>query len=798
MRCQHWLGFIVGWMLLITVGCNPAAEPPKPVAPKSEAVPPPKVESTSPATPAPAPVTTAPTPGTSTSPATTPAATPPAKSPASQPPASPSPAAKPAPGDGPTLLPPSTSNSSTSPASKSPAPTTVAVAPTPLSKPVVKAELPPMNEPDYLKGVPLISRQVLFGNPDKASVRISPDGKRLSYLASVDNVLNVFVGPVDNPAAAKPVTKDTKRGIRIYFWAYTSEHVLYVQDNEGDENWHVYAVNLATLETKDITPYGKVAAQLDGVSERFPNELLVSLNDRDPQAHDLYRINLLTGERKLVAKNDQGFLGFVSDDDFNVRFAMRYAADGGREILEYQADGSWKPFMAIKSEDDLTTSPAGFDKTGQILYMLDSRGRNTSALTAIDLKSKQEKKIAANDKADVGGVMSHPTEHTIEAVSFNYLREEWEIIDEKVKPDFEYLKTVARGDLQIGSRTLDDKTWIVAYMTDDGPVRYYRYDRPAKKATFLFTNRKDLEGLPLVKMHPLVIKSRDGKDLVSYLTLPKNTDSNDDGRPEFALPLVLDVHGGPWARDDWGFNPVHQMLANRGYAVLSVNFRGSTGLGKDFINAGNREWAGKMHDDLVDAVEWCVKEKVADAKKVCIMGGSYGGYATLVGLTYTPDLFACGVDIVGPSNIITLLNTIPPYWQPAIQLFKDRVGDHTTPEGKKFLEERSPLNYVSKIKKPLLIAQGANDPRVKQSEADQIVAAMQEKKIPVTYVLYPDEGHGFARPNNRMSFNAVTEAFLAQYLGGRFEPIGKDFEGSTVTVPVGAEYVPGLEAGGGK
>jgi dipeptidyl aminopeptidase/acylaminoacyl peptidase len=361
-----------------------------------------------------------------------------------------------------------------------------------------------------------------------------------------------------------------------------------------------------------------------------------------------------------------------------------------------------------------------------------------------------------------------------------------------VKGDFEYLESVADGELQIASRTLDDRTWIAAYLMDDGPVRYYLYDRPAKKAKFLFTNRKSLEDQPLVKMHSLVIRSRDGLNLVSYLTLPKDADPDGDGRPEAALPMVLIVHGGPWARDEWGFDPQAQMLSNRGYATLSVNFRGSTGFGKSFANAGNKEWAGKMHNDLLDAVDWAVKEKIADPKKVAIMGGSYGGYATLVAMTFTPEVFACGVDVVGPSNLFTLLKTIPPYWAPAIQMFKDRVGDLDTEEGRKLLEERSPLNFVDKIVRPLLIAQGANDQRVKQSEADQIVAAMTVKKIPVTYVLFPDEGHGFARPENSMAFNAVTELFLAKHLGGRFEPIGNDFRGSTIEVPFGADDLNGL------
>jgi dipeptidyl aminopeptidase/acylaminoacyl peptidase len=327
---------------------------------------------------------------------------------------------------------------------------------------------------------------------------------------------------------------------------------------------------------------------------------------------------------------------------------------------------------------------------------------------------------------------------------------------------------------------------------DNGPVHYYYYDRAKKKAQFLFTNRKELEGLSLAKMHPVVIKSRDGLDLVSYLTTPPGADPEGDGIPDKPLPLVLVVHGGPWGRDAWGYDSMHQWLANRGYAVLGVNFRGSTGFGKKFINAGNMEWAGKMHDDLIDAVQWAIEKRIAEPKHVAIMGGSFGGYATLVGLTFTPETFACGVDIVGPSNLVTLLKSIPPYWAPQVELFKKRVGDHTTEEGKAFLRKRSPLTYAKRIKRPLLIGQGANDPRVKQAESDQIVKTMQKKGIPVTYVLYPDEGHGFARPENRLSFFAVAEAFLAECLGGRFEPVGNDLKGSTITVPVGTEYVPGL------
>jgi dipeptidyl aminopeptidase/acylaminoacyl peptidase len=327
---------------------------------------------------------------------------------------------------------------------------------------------------------------------------------------------------------------------------------------------------------------------------------------------------------------------------------------------------------------------------------------------------------------------------------------------------------------------------------DNGPVRYYRYDREGQQAHFLFSNRKALEGMPLAKMSPVVIASRDGLNLVCYYTLPVGSDSNGDGRPDEPLPMVLVVHGGPWARDVWGYNAWHQWLTNRGYAVLSVNFRGSTGFGKTFINRSTREWGAKMHDDLIDAVHWAIQQGIADADRVAIMGGSYGGYATLVGLTFTPEMFACGVDIVGPSNLVTLIESIPPYWQPQVELWTTRVGDHRTEEGRAFLTKCSPLTYVDRIQRPLLIGQGANDPRVKQTESDQIVQAMQEKNIPVTYVLFPDEGHGFARPENRLSFNAVAEAFLSECLGGRYEPIDDDFKGSSITVPIGADVLPGL------
>ncbi|MGE3109808.1 MAG: alpha/beta fold hydrolase [Phycisphaerales bacterium] len=659
-------------------------------------------------------------------------------------------------------------------------------------------------------GGQLIPRDTFFSNPDKVSPAISPDGKLLAYIAPVNNVLNVWVGPVDKPDAAKPITDDKSRGIRQFFWAYNGLHLLFLQDSAGDENWKLYSVNVQTKQVKDLTPFETImgpdgkpmtlpnnnkplrpTAQIQQVSEKFPNEILIGLNNRNPVFHDIYKVNVVTGDMDLVMQNN-GYAGFLTDDDYHVRFAVEPRADGGMNLLKMTDKGAFEPFQQIDVEDALTTNPIGFDKAGTTLYMIDTRNRNTAALKAIDLNTNKESIVAENPKADIGDLIVHPTEKTIQAASFNYLRNEWTVLDKAIQPDLDYLRSVAPGDVGIASRTLDDTHWVVSYLQDVGGVKYYHYDRPAKKANFLFSARKSLEGLPLAPMHPVVIKSRDGLDLVSYLTLPAASDSDHNARPDKPLPMILNVHGGPWARDEWGYRGEVQWQANRGYAVLQVNYRGSTGFGKDFVNKADREWGGKMHDDLVDAVQWAVKEGIADPKRVAIYGGSYGGYATLVGMTFTPDVFACGVDIVGVANLNTFMKTIPPHWAPFLPQLKRRVGDFTTDEGREFLASRSPTNFIQNIKKPLLIGQGFNDPRVNHDESQQMVDGMKKNNIPVTYVLFTDEGHGFARPQNRMAFYAVSEAFLAEHLGGNYQPIGDDFKDSTIQVPEGKSYVPGL------
>jgi dipeptidyl aminopeptidase/acylaminoacyl peptidase len=643
-----------------------------------------------------------------------------------------------------------------------------------------------------MKNVPIIPRTTLFGNPDRAAVRVSPDGKFLSYLAPKEGVLNVWVAPIDSPDKGRAVTDDKGRGIRNYFWAFDNAHLVYTQDQEGDENWRVYSVEVKSSIVKDLTPLEGVRAEIQEVSRDYPKDILVALNDRDERYHDLYKINIETGERSLLVENEEEFAGFVTDGQFQVRFASKMQPDSSNQYFQ-RTDSGWVEFLSIPGDDALNTYIEGFDKTGRKVYLVDSRDRNTSALTILNLDAGRHKLVAEDPRADLDGVMKHPTEKHIQAVSFNYDRRRFVILDESIRGDIEALEKVSRGELQVVDRTDDDSLWVVAYLRDDGPLEYYLWDRKDQKERYLFNNRKDLEGLLLSQMDSVIIPARDGFSLVSYLTLPPWIETDDDGRPVTPLPMVLLVHGGPWARDSWGYDAEHQWLANRGYAVLSVNFRGSTGLGKDFVNAADKEWGAKMHDDLLDAVQWAVKEGIAQKEKVAIMGGSYGGYATLAGLTMTPDVFAAGVDIVGPSSLITLLESIPPYWVSAAELFRRRVGDLSTKEGREFLESRSPLSFVDQIERPLLIGQGANDPRVKQAEADQIVEAMTSRHIPVTYVLYPDEGHGFARPENRISFQAVTEAFLSQHLGGRYEPIGDAFQGSSLLVPAGQKEVPGLE-----
>ena len=638
---------------------------------------------------------------------------------------------------------------------------------------------------------PIIPRHVLFGNPEKAAGEISPDGKWLGFVAPDDGVLNVFVAPREHPDQAKVITHDRKRGVRSFSFTYDGKYVLYPQDEGGNENFHIYSVDLTTDKQTDITPFKNARADLAGLSPKHPHEVLISANDRNPKFFDPIRIDLRTAKRTRLIQND-GYAGFTTDDDFNLRLANKSLPDGSSEWFKRTSSG-WKSFGRVPQGDALTTNALGFTRDGKTLYMIDSRDRNTAALYAVNWSSGKRDLVHEDPRADAGGVFVNPKTGAVRAVSVDYLRTEWTVLDPSVQKDFDYLKTLGDGDIDVVSQSEDDNYWIVLLSRSDASPRYYVYDRAAGKADFWFETRPALAQAKLAPMHAVEVAARDGMTLVSYYTLPTEADPNGSGKASHPVPMVLFVHGGPWARDSFGYNGSHQWLANRGYAVLSVNYRASTGFGKKFTNAGDLQWGRKMHDDLLDAVDWAVNNGITTKDKVAIMGGSYGGYATLAGLTMTPDEFACGVDIVGPSNLITLLNSIPPYWASFRAQFTTRMGNPDTDEGRALLKERSPLTYADQIKKPLLIGQGKNDPRVNVNESEQIVKAMQAKNIPVTYVLFPDEGHGFRRPENNTAFNAVAEDFLSsKCLGGRVEPIGSDFAGSTITVPVGAELLPGL------
>ena len=639
---------------------------------------------------------------------------------------------------------------------------------------------------------PLIPRGDLFGNPTRAAGKISPDGQWLSWLAPKDGVLNIWIAPVDNPDTAKAMTEATDRSVRQYMWAPDSKSLLYIQDKGGDENFLLYGVDIASGKETTLTPFENTRVDIVGGSESIRDKILIGLNNRDPQFHDVHLLNLNTGELTLVIENNS-YAGFMADDTLTVRMALRQNEAGGTDyfrVVDNKVEE--EPFTSTEMEDALTTSPAGYTRDGSILYWLDSRDCNTAALFAEDVASGERTLIAENDRADIGGTIRDRETGEVQAYSVNYLKTEWTALDADIGASLDWLGTQLEGEYGISSRTDDDQTCIVWNDPLTAPTATYIYDRQAQTLTPFYVTRPELEGAPLQPMYPVEIASRDGLTLPSYLTLPAGVAMDGNGSPSASSPMVLLVHGGPWARDDYGFNSIHQMLANRGYAVLSVNFRGSTGFGKDFLNAANKQWGLAMHDDLIDATNWAITQGITGKDQVAIMGGSYGGYATLAGLAFTPETFACGVDIVGPSNLETLLDTIPPYWAPLVKIFHERMGDPNTEEGLALLKAASPLYKADQITKPLLIAQGANDPRVKQAESDQIVGAMKDAGIPVTYVLYPDEGHGFAKPTNNIAFFAIAENFLAECLGGRAEPLGDVLLPSSAEILEGAEHVAGL------
>jgi dipeptidyl aminopeptidase/acylaminoacyl peptidase len=618
---------------------------------------------------------------------------------------------------------------------------------------------------------PLIDREQFFGDPEITGAQISPDGRFIAFLKPFMGTRNIWVKRASERfEQARPLTSDTRRPIFEFFWSRDARFVLFVQDQGGDENFNVYAVNPAETPAagadvpaaRNLTDAVGVRAEIFAVPRSDPDAIFVGLNDRDRAWHDLYRVRLSTGERTLVAKNTERLTGYVFDTNDRLRLVTRSAENGDTEVLRVDPGDRFTKIYGCTVFE--TCIPVHFHKDGRRVYLETNRGDvDLTRLTLLDVETGQEELVEADplEKVDLGAVsFSDRTDDLIVTVYLDAKpRFYWK--DKSFEADYALLRNKFPGrEVTFASSTLDERLFIVGITSDVEPGETYLFDRGTKALTLQYRVREALPRTALAPMKPIVYPSSDGLEIPAYVTLPR-------GAAPKNLPLVVLAHGGPWARDAWGYNAFAQFLANRGYVVLMPNFRGSTGYGKRFLDAGNHQWGQKMQDDLTWGVKHLVEQGLADAGRVGIMGGSYGGYATLAGVAFTPGVYAAAVSIVGPSNLITLMESIPPYWEAARTLFAVRMGDASTPEGRRELERRSPLNSASTIRTPLLVIQGANDPRVNKRESDQIVVALRDRGFPVEYIVAPDEGHGFARPVNNMAAYAAAERFLAKFLGGR-------------------------------
>jgi len=652
---------------------------------------------------------------------------------------------------------------------------------------------------------PLIDRELFFGDPEIAAAQISPDGKFIAFIKPFKGTRNVWVKTTEAPfESAKPVTADTKRPIPTYFWSRDSKYILFVQDKAGDENYLVYAVNPGEAPAagqdvpaaRNLTDLKGVRAQIALVPRSEPDAIYVGVNDRDKAWHDLYKVKISTGERALVRQNTERIVGWTFDLKDQLKLATRVADNGDTEVLRVDDKGFTKVYSCTVFE---SCGPVRYHKDGQRVYFITNKGAGVdlTQLVLFNPVTAKEDKVESDplNRVDLTDMAFSELQDELIATTYEDDRNRIYWKDKVFEADFKLIqKQVPGKDVAFGSSTTDERLWLLTAFSDTEPGERYLFDRQSKKLTLQYRVREKLNRDYLAPMKAVRYKSSDGLEIPAYLTLPK-------GAVPKNLPVVIHPHGGPWARDSWGYDTFAQFFANRGYAVLQPNFRGSTGFGKKFLDAGNKQWGDKMQDDITWGVKYLVAEGIVDPKRVGIMGGSYGGYATLAGVTFTPDLYAAAVDFVGPSSLITLLENIPPYWEAARQLFYQRMGDPTNPEGKAQLERQSPINSATKIKTPLLVVQGANDPRVTKREADQIVIALRDRGYPVEYINAPDEGHGFARPINNLAMVTTTEKFLAKYLGGRYQEDAKPeivarlkeitVDVKTVTLPKKVEMTAG-------
>ena len=621
--------------------------------------------------------------------------------------------------------------------------------------------------------VPLIDRELFFGDPEISNSQLSPDGKFIAFVKPYKGTRNIWVKRTEDPfQSAKPITTDTKRPIPSYFWSRDGKYILFVQDQAGDENFNVYAVNPAATAAagqdvpaaRNLTEAKGIRAAIYAVPRTEPDAMYVGINDRDKAWHDLYKVKISTGERTLLRQNTERITGWVFDLKDQLKMATRAAENGDTELLRVDDKTFTKVYSCSVFE---SCGPVQYHKDGQRVYFLTNKGAgiDLTRLVLLNPTTGKEELVESDplNRVDFGNASFSEVTDELIATTYNddRLRIYWK--DKAFEADHKLVEKKLPGkEIAVNNSTRDERLWLLTAYSDTEPGERYLFDRQTKKLALQYIGREKLPRNAMAPMKAVRYKSSDGLEIPAYLTLPK-------GMPAKNLPVIIVPHGGPWGRDSWGYNSISQFLANRGYAVLMPNFRASTGFGKKFLDAGNNEWGQKMQDDITWGAKYLINEGIADPKRVGIMGGSYGGYATLAGVTFTPDLYAAGVSIVGPSNLITLLESIPPYWEPIRKLFYQRMGDPNNPDGKAQLIRQSPLTHADKIKTPLLVIQGANDPRVNKRESDQIVIALRDRGFPVEYLVAPDEGHGFARPVNNMAMFATAEKFLAKHLGGRFQ-----------------------------
>lgn len=635
---------------------------------------------------------------------------------------------------------------------------------------------------------PIIPRAQLLRNPDRTLFKISPDGRWLAFLGDHDGRLAIWVMPRDRSESARIVSGHAERGVTEYAWSYAADRLLYLQDDTGRERWYVNSVDVRSGEVVTLSPLVGTSARVASLSPRRPEHVLIAMNQEGAAAWDLYETDVRGGELVRTEENP-GFASYIVDPDFRARIAKRVRSDGHTEFLHRDENGSWEELFLVPFEDQLTTQVEWINPERHEIFLRDSRGRNTAALVRIDLRDGSKTVLAEDEEADLGRVLIRPMDDALQAVSFDYDRVRWRFFDEGTTEVVRALSGGGKRDVDILSRSLDDRFWVAGAGDDIKPPSFHLYDCETKRGEWIANAFDAMEDAPTGHLHPLRLHARDGLELTAYLQLPHWTDPQGTGRPSEPLPLLVLVHGGPWGRDHWGFNPSTQWLANRGYATLSVNFRGSTGFGKRFVNAGNGEWGAKMQEDLYDAADWAVREGIASPSHMGIMGSSYGGYATLAALAFTPERFACGVDLSGPADLVSFLESTPTLWEPIREMLAARIGDWRTEGGRALLHARSPIHAVEEIKRPLLIVHGGNDPRVSIRESEMIAKRLEEASRTVVYVVFPDEGHTIVKPENAQAFAAIAETFLARFLGGRAEPMDEAIAHSSAVINLGSRWL---------